>query len=278
MADTSRPPAARGLTLRNAPSVAPGLVSDNRMVGEAAAAAELGLAMEAAVFMDRREAGDRLLPHLPTLDPDNSVIVALPRGGLPVADGIARALGAPLDISLVRKVGVPGQPEYAVAAVTDGADPSITVNADVARMAGLDDADIRQLAERELPEIRRRRDMYLKGRPPLRLAGKHVVVVDDGIATGATMRAALRLIRGQDPARLIVAVPVAPKETIDDLRTECDEIICLETPPAFRAVGLHYRDFGQVSDTEVAEILEDHARRRRASPEQPMPRGRGTTD
>lgn len=213
------------------------------------------------MFTDRREAGERLLNRLGQLDPENTVILALPRGGLPVADVIAEALAVPLDIVLVRKVGVPGQPEFAVAAVTDGKTPKITVNEDVARMTGLDHADIARLAERELPEIHRRRELYLKGRSPVPLAGKIVVVVDDGIATGATMRAALRLVRDADPARVVAAIPVGPAETIAALKSECDEVICLDCPADFRAVGLHYRDFGQVSDETVSRIIERHARR-----------------
>ena len=214
------------------------------------------------MFTDRREAGEALLGRLPKLDPEKTVILALPRGGLPVADVIAGALGAPLDIALVRKVGFPAQPEFALAAVTDGDDPRITVNEEVARMAGLDDAAIRRLAERELPEIRRRRALYLKGRAPVPLAGKTVVVVDDGIATGATMRAALRLVRDAGPARVIAAIPVGPADTIAALAADCDEVICLECPFPFRAVGLHYRDFDQVSDATVVEIMERHAPRR----------------
>src|SRR6056297_1230435 len=159
-----------------------------RSSGKVAARGGPGRAEEGIMFTDRREAGERLLQRLPALDGEDVVIVALPRGGVPVADVIAESLGAPLDIALVRKVGLPGQPEYAVAAVTDGDAPRITVNEDVARMAGLDDGDIKGLAERVLPEIHRRRVVYLKGRPPVPVAGKIVVVVDDGIATGATMR------------------------------------------------------------------------------------------
>lgn len=213
------------------------------------------------MFTDRREAGQKLLQRLGQLDPENTVILALPRGGLPVADVIAEALGVPLDIVLVRKVGVPGQPEFAVAAVTDGKNPKITINEDVARMTGLDHDDIVRLAERELPEIRRRREIYLKGHASVPLAGKIVVVVDDGLATGATMRAALRLVREEDPARLIAAIPVAPAAMIAALDSECDEVICLECPAEFHAVGLHYRDFEQVSDATVSNIIEHHARR-----------------
>lgn len=217
------------------------------------------------MFADRHEAGRELLKRLPPLDPENTVIVALPRGGLPVADVIAEALAVPLDIALVRKVGVPGQPELAVAAVTDGTTPKITVNENVARMAGLVVEDIQRLAESELPELRRRRDTYLAGRPPVPLAGKTVVLVDDGIATGATIRAALQMIRATGPRRLIAAVPVAPAEAIAELRLDCDEVICLSCPVPFRAVGAHYRDFAQVSDAEVSEIMERHAHRREPS-------------
>jgi putative phosphoribosyl transferase len=213
------------------------------------------------MFTDRRDAGRKLMAALPPLDPERTVIVALPRGGLPVAEVICDALGAPLDIALVRKVGLPGQPELALAAVTDGDEPRITVNEDVARMAGIDAAEIRRLAERELPEIHRRRALYLGGRASEPLRGRSVVVVDDGVATGATLRAALRLIRDAQPARLIVAVPVGPAETIGQIEAECDSVICLERPVPFRAVGLHYDDFAQVDDAEVARIMARQAQR-----------------
>lgn len=228
------------------------------------------------MFTDRREAGERLLAHLPRLDPRETVIVALPRGGLPVAEVIADGLGAPLDIALVRKVGVPGQRELALAAVTNGDDPSITINEDVARVTGLGDAEIRRLAERELPEIRRRRALYLGGRPPEPLAGRTVVVVDDGVATGATLRAALRLIRSAGATRVLAAVPVGPAETIAELEDECDAVICLERVMPFTAVGLHYRDFAQVSDAEVCAIMARHAGRQPASRSAATPSESGT--
>jgi len=224
------------------------------------------------MFADRRDAGQRLLRQLPDLDPRGTVILALPRGGLPVADVIAEAVGAPLDIALVRKVGLPGQPELALAAVTNGEAARITVNEDVARMAGFDDAQIRTLAERELPEIRRRRKAYLGGRAPVPLAGRRVVVVDDGIATGATMRAALRLVREAGAARVIAAVPVGPPDTIAALERDCDAVICLQSPAAFGSVGLHYRIFDQVSDATVTEILERHAHRRPTAEDPDSPR------
>ena len=214
------------------------------------------------MFRNRQDAGRRLLDRLPPLAAEDTVVIALPRGGLPVAEVIAEAIGAPLDIALVRKVGYPGQPELALAAVTDGDNPQLAVNQDVARIAGLNDADIRALAEPELAEIHRRRQLYLKGRPPVPLTGKIAVVVDDGIATGATMRAALRLVRAAGPSRLIVAVPVGPADRIADLKRDCDELSGLETPQPFHAVGLHYQVFDQVPDATVTEILERHAHRR----------------
>jgi putative phosphoribosyl transferase len=211
------------------------------------------------VFTDRKDAGKRLLERLPPLDPENTVVLALPRGGLPVADVIADALDVPLDIALVRKIGFPGQPEFALGAVTDGDVPQITVNTDVAQRAGIGDAKIRELAELELPELNRRRQTYLKGRASIPLAGKVVVVVDDGIATGATMRAALRLVRAMAPKRVIAAVPVGPPDTIAEIKRECDEVICLESPPTFSAVGQHYRLFDQVTDATVIGILDRHS-------------------
>lgn len=210
------------------------------------------------MFADRQDAGSRLLERLPELDPEGTVVLALPRGGLPVADVIAKAIGAPLDIALVRKVGLPGHPELALAAVTDGEDPQITVNERVARSMGLTAADIRKLADRELPEIARRRTLYLRGRPPIPLAGKTVLVVDDGLATGATMLAALRVVRAAHASRIIVAVPVGPPDTLSRIERECDLVICLERPAGFQAVGQFYARFDQVSDDEVTAILEHH--------------------
>jgi len=212
------------------------------------------------MFTDRKDAGRKLLERLPDLDPETTVVLALPRGGVPVADVIARALGAPLDLALVRKVGFPGQPELALAAVSDGPDPQIAVNRQVARMSGLSQSEIEALADRQLEEIRRRRELYLKGRAPVPIAGKTVVVVDDGVATGATMRAALRLLRRAGAARLIAAVPVAPRDTAAELAAECDEVVALETPVHFGSVGAHYRVFDQVPDGVVTEILDGYAR------------------
>lgn len=207
------------------------------------------------MFSNRSEAGERLLRRLPPVDPADAVVLALPRGGVPVAAPIARGLGAPLDLVLVRKVGAPRQPELAVGAVTDGGAMRVTVNEAVASLLGLDEEAVRALARRELPELERRRARYLGGRLPLPLEGRTAILVDDGIATGATARAALRLVRQQAPARVILAVPVAPPDALDALAGEADAVVWLEAPDPFVAVGAHYRDFAQVGDDEVAAIL-----------------------
>lgn len=206
-------------------------------------------------FSDRRDAGRQLAERLPKIDPENSVVIALPRGGVPVGAVVAESLGVPLDVILVRKIGAPMQPELAVGAVTDGEEMQVTVNEDIKAELGLTDADVEELARKQLPEIERRRKIYYEGRKPTPLAGKTVVVVDDGVATGATVNSALRLIRRQKPARLILALPVAPADAIRRLEKHADEVVCLSTPTPFFAVGAHYVDFSQVEDAEVVEIL-----------------------
>lgn len=207
------------------------------------------------MFRDRTDAGKQLLERMPTLDAAEVVVEALPRGGVPVAEVVAEGLGAPLDIVMVRKVGLPGQRELALAAVTNGADPVLTVNEHVSRSAGLNIDRIWELAEPELREIARRRELYLGGRPAIPIKGKAVIVVDDGIATGATMRASLRHVRARGPARLILAVPVSPADTLAELSAMVDEVVCLETPRPFHAVGVHYTSFEQVSDAAVKSAL-----------------------
>lgn len=214
------------------------------------------------VFRDRRDAGKRLLSRLPKLDADSAVVVALPRGGVPVAAEIARALALPLDVVLVRKVGLPSQPELAVAAVADGDTPIYAINAQIARMAGLSASDIAALAAPELAEIERRRKLWHGDRPAIDVTGKTVIVVDDGIATGATMKAALDVLKRAGAAKLILAVPVAPADTLADVARHADETICLSTPDRFVAVGAHYLDFRQVTDAEVASALAANANER----------------
>lgn len=206
-------------------------------------------------FADRTEAGQRLAAALADRDFADPVVLALPRGGVPVALEVARALKAPLDLFMVRKIGLPGQPEVAVGAVADGDRPDLDVNADIAQQAGLDRLDIVKLAEPELAEITRRRALYMAGRRPLPLTGRTAIIVDDGIATGATVRAALRSLRRQGAVRLVLAVPVAAPAALSSMRDLADQVICLSAPEDFRAVGAYYADFSQLSDDDVIAML-----------------------
>jgi putative phosphoribosyl transferase len=207
------------------------------------------------MFRDRQDAGQRLaraLDHLRGTDP---VVLALPRGGVPVAFEVAKALDTGLDLLLVRKIGAPGHEELALGAVVDGAHPQFVLNEDVWKVLEPPPGYIEAAQRRELAEIERRRRLYLEGRPPIETGGRTVLVVDDGIATGATVKAALRGVRRNGPSRLILAVPVAPQASIDELAGECDEIVSLETPDPFYAVGVHYADFTQTTDDEVIQLL-----------------------
>lgn len=206
-------------------------------------------------FRNRAEAGQALARELAARAYPDPVIFALPRGGVPLAAEIASALGAPLDLVLVRKIGVPSDPELAAGAVVNGDSPETVVNADIARHFGLTDQVIADLTKVQLEEIRRRRALYLAGRTPLPVKGRTAIIVDDGIATGATMRAALRALRRKIPARLVLAVPVAARDALESLSPEADETICLLTPDHFQAVGAHYDSFPQVSDEEVARVM-----------------------
>lgn len=193
--------------------------------------------------------------RLAALQLADPVVLALPRGGVPVALEVARALDAPLDLLLVRKIGVPWQPELAVAAVMDGAEPVVVVERHIQAETGVKQEYIEQRAKEELAEIERRRRTYLADRTPVPVAGRTAIVVDDGIATGTTMRAALRGLRRRNPARLVLAVPVAPPDTINELRQEVDDVVCLAQPSFFGAIGYFYRDFHQLSDDEVITLM-----------------------
>jgi putative phosphoribosyl transferase len=207
------------------------------------------------IFADREAAGRRLAIELAYLRDRQPVVLALPRGGVAVGFEIAWALDAPLDIVLVRKIGVPWQPELALGAVTDGANPQTFIDEHLASTLDIPESYVREETAHQLDEIERRRTTYCAGRPPVEITGCTAIVVDDGIATGATMRVALRAVRRRDPARLVLAVPVAPPETIAAFRKEADEVVCLETPAALGAIGFYYRDFHQMSDNEVTDLL-----------------------
>ncbi|HVA36336.1 MAG TPA: phosphoribosyltransferase [Candidatus Dormibacteraeota bacterium] len=207
------------------------------------------------MFADREDAGRRLAAKLTRFKGPDTCVLALPRGGVPVAFYVAERLGAPLDLVLVRKIGAPSQPELAVGAVVDGHDPEVVVNEDVVAMFHLPKDYLKEETARQLKEIERRREVYLAGRPRIDLAGRTVLIVDDGIATGATIKAALRATRRAKPKRLVLAVPVAPVDTIEALRGEADEVVCLEAHELFGAIGAYYADFTQVGDDEVRDLM-----------------------
>ena len=207
-------------------------------------------------FHDRAEAGRRLAAQLAKYKGQDIVVFALPRGGAPVAAPIAETLHAPIDLVLVRKIGVPFQPELAMGAVADGGEPVIVRNEDVIAMASVSEAAFERARELEELEIERRRRLYLGGRERPDARGRVAIVVDDGVATGATTRAALRAVRALEPKRLVLATPVAPIDTLESLRAEVDEVVCLESRADFGAIGFFYDDFRQIGDDEVAAILD----------------------
>jgi putative phosphoribosyl transferase len=206
-------------------------------------------------FANRTDAGRQLAQALARYKGERVVVLALPRGGVPVAAEVAAALNAPLDLILVRKIGVPMQPELAMGAVVDGKKPLIVRNEEVIALTGVDETDFKVVCDAELAEIERRRKRYLGARPAIDVAGRIAIVIDDGIATGATTRAALRATRARKPKKLILAVPVAPTETLAAMQDEADEVICLEDHEPFGAIGYFYSDFRQTSDQEVMNTL-----------------------
>jgi predicted phosphoribosyltransferase len=205
-------------------------------------------------FRNRREAGRLLAAKLAAYANRPDVLVlALPRGGVPVAYEVARALGAPLDVFLVRKLGVPGQEELAMGAVASGG--VRVINGPVVRALRIPPELIDAVAAREQEEIARQERLYRGDRPPPDIRGRTVILVDDGLATGATMLAAVKALRQQQPSRIIVAVPIASRETCEQLQSEVDDIVCAMTAEPFYAVGLWYQDFSQTSDDEVRDLL-----------------------
>jgi putative phosphoribosyl transferase len=207
-------------------------------------------------FADRRAAGRALAERLGEKPAEGTVVLGLPRGGVVVAAEVAAALGAPLDVLVVRKIGLPWQPELAMGAVAAVGDAVETVRSEgIIVRTNVDPSTFEQVRQTELAELRRRESAYRGDRPPVPVAGRPVIVVDDGLATGATMRAAVTALRRQEPARITVAVPIGSPATCAELVKDVDEVVCLQTPRSFRAVGQGYADFTPTSDDEVREAL-----------------------
>jgi putative phosphoribosyl transferase len=211
------------------------------------------------MFEDRAEAGRQLAAALSGYKDERPVVLGLPRGGVAVAAEIAQALDAPLGLILVRKIGAPTRPELALGAVVDGQDPCVVRNDDVIRSLGVSEATFEAICRRELSEIERRRRRHAGDATRVDVGARVVIVVDDGIATGATMRAALRATRMRQPKKLVLAVPIAAPDALDELRSEVDDLVCLISEEHLSAIGLFYVDFHQMSDAEVTEILERFA-------------------
>lgn len=206
-------------------------------------------------FADRREAGRMLGKALEHHARANPIVLGLPRGGLPVADEVARALGGTLDLWVVRKLGAPQQPELGMGAVAEG--QAIVLDRSIVQATGVSQTELFAIAHRELQEVRRRVEQFRGDRPMPPLAGRTVILVDDGLATGNTMRAAVQAVKKYGPARLVVAVPVGDPGIVASLRSDVDEVVCLYQPDDLYAIGLWYRDFQQVQDAEVTRILDD---------------------
>ncbi|MGV0852844.1 phosphoribosyltransferase [Mycolicibacterium phlei] len=205
------------------------------------------------IFRDRREAGEVLAEELAAYRGRDVVVLGLARGGVPVGWQVAHALHAPLDVFLVRKLGVPQWEELAMGALASGG--GVVVNDDLMRSLGITNDALQRAIARETEELRRREQAYRGDRPPPDLADRIVILVDDGIATGASMLAAVRAVRAQNPARVVVAVPVGPASACHELAREADDVVCASTPPNFEAVGQVFEDFHQVTDDEVRELL-----------------------
>jgi len=217
------------------------------------------LTHDIALFADRVDAGRQLGMELRRRRWESPVVLGLPRGGVVVAAEVARALAAPLDVVVVRKIGAPGRPELGLGAVADGDEPLALVNDELIASLRVPGEHLRQETARQLMEVRRRQSLLRNGRPAIVLHDRTAIVVDDGIATGGSMRAALRMVRRASPRKVVLAVPVAPPETLAELAPDADEIVCLVTPPDFVAVGRFYWDFRQTTDDEVIALLAERS-------------------
>ena len=217
--------------------------------------------MTVTIFKDRKQAGELLAEEVARHGYADPVVFGLPRGGVPVAAEVAAKLKAPLDVILVRKIGAPTQPELAIGAVVDGATPEIVRNEELIRELGIPDEVVREEAQRQLEIIEARRKLWVAGRERVPVKGRTAIIVDDGIATGATVRASLHALKRQGSKRTVVATPVAPMQAVEALRQEADDVVCLETPEYFGAIGFFYLDFSQVSDAEVSRLRQPVARR-----------------
>lgn len=213
------------------------------------------------IFENREEAGRLLAEKLKKFQDSNPVVLALPRGGLPIGSEIAKKLSAPLDVVLVRKIGMPGHEELAAGAIVDGDAPQLVINEEIVRLYNVPKTYLEDCKNKQLAEIERRRKLYQPNRPQLNVEGKTVLIVDDGIATGSTVYAAIHALRRKKPKRIVVAVPVAPADTVKKLGKEADEVICLDTPYPFYAIGAFYEDFSQLTDEDVIGILQERQRK-----------------
>ena len=212
--------------------------------------------MSVDVFASRADAGRRLAERLAGRRWERPVVLALPRGGVPVGLEVARRLACPLDLVLVRKVGAPYQPEFAIAAVVDGDPPRLVRNPALGAFEGRDwERHLEASYRKASNEIARRRDAYMAGRRPVPVEGRTAILVDDGLATGTTMRAAVEGVRARGAHHLVVAVPVAPPDAVEALEAVADEVVCLQAPTAFGAVGAFYDDFHQLDDAEVVRLM-----------------------
>ncbi len=212
--------------------------------------------MKIVIFRNRKQAGELLAEEVARHAFPDPIVLGLPRGGVPVAAEVAAKLKAPLDIILVRKIGAPMQRELAVGAVVDGGAPEIVRNEELISAIGLTEDQFQQEAKRQLEIIEERRKLWVAGRARIPVKGKTAIIVDDGIATGATVKASLHALKRQGPQRIVIATPVASRESLEELRRETDDVICLETPEYLGAIGFFYAEFSQVSDAEVSRILD----------------------